>query len=129
MRRFVLTCVLVLPACGTLLSIDDNSTSSSRPAATSDASSTDDHEENAPQDAGLGADASELMLADFGGMFGQADGAALSNPVTGDRTCPSGYDLHIVFGTAGMDYPIILCTRPHVEGRSAVADFGGMFGF
>lgn len=69
---------------------------------------------------------------DFGGMYGlyPAGGTVqhYANPATGAASCPTGYDAHLVYGTAKVDWSMYLCARPHVAGRAPLYDFGGMVG-
>ncbi|MBX9399957.1 hypothetical protein K4L06_01435 [Lysobacter sp. BMK333-48F3] len=69
---------------------------------------------------------------DFGGMYGlyPAGGTVqyYANPATGAASCPTGYDAHLVYGTANVDWSMYLCTRPHLAGRAPLYDFGGMIG-
>lgn len=50
--------------------------------------------------------------ANFYGLYGFGyDGSAVnySNPRTGKNQCPSGSTATTVFGTSGLDYPIVVC--------------------
>lgn len=67
---------------------------------------------------------------DFGGAYGWIDnGRRVLNPLTGTFGCPAGYTSQRVLGTPGTDWDAYLCSRPHLEGREPLADFGGMWGY
>lgn len=74
--------------------------------------------------------AGSQSVLDFGGMYGfAAGGVVYKNPATQAASCPNGYTATPVLGTAGFDFPIYLCHRPHVAGSSGVLSFGGAFGY
>ncbi|MFP2961255.1 pre-peptidase C-terminal domain-containing protein [Myxococcus sp. 1LA] len=70
---------------------------------------------------------------DFGGMWGYVGENRLSpNPATGSDTCPAGYKPTRLLGSAarpGRDLDVFLCSRPHLEDREPLYDFGGMWGY
>ncbi|AGC46123.1 hypothetical protein MYSTI_04833 [Myxococcus stipitatus DSM 14675] len=45
----------------------------------------------------------------FAGAWGYVDGQQGSNPVTGGRSCPSGFSKTQVLGTYNADYPVFYC--------------------
>jgi hypothetical protein len=69
---------------------------------------------------------------DFGGMYGSGGplpGHGFTNPITHAQYCLDGYKAYKVLGTAHVDWPLYWCGRPHLEGRPAEYDFGGMYSF
>lgn len=72
-------------------------------------------------------------LYDFGGMYGWywngSGHAYYPNPVTNAPSCPLGYQGATILGTENLDYPVVFCFRPHVDGVEADYDFGGIFGW
>ncbi len=70
---------------------------------------------------------------DFGGMFGACGPGgpppgSYVNPLTGRYSCPAGYSALRISGTPGFDWPVYVCHRAHIPGKSPDYDFGGMFG-
>jgi len=66
---------------------------------------------------------------DFGGMMGgpsSYNNNVLTNSLA--AACPEGYTSRRTFGSPNVDYDLYYCYRPHVAGRPADFDFGGMFG-
>ena len=61
---------------------------------------------------------------DFGGVFGEAS-ASYSNPATGSKNCPVGYNGKLIFGTTNVDYPFYFCYRNYTG--TGLYDFGGMY--
>jgi len=62
----------------------------------------------------------------FGGMWGQPS-SDYNNPLTGSKSCPSGYIDKTILGTYGVDYEVHLCVG--IPGEvNKVAEFGGMWG-
>ncbi len=71
---------------------------------------------------------------DFGGMWGFVDRTGSSstpvfNPATHFTSCPNGYTATQLLGTAGVDLPVFLCSRPALagSGNNQALDFGGMY--
>lgn len=57
------------------------------------------------------ADYSSNLLAkyDFGGMWSSMKGERGKNPITGDKSCPAGYDVQQVRGYKNYDYALNIC--------------------
>lgn len=70
--------------------------------------------------------AEEAPGYDFGGMYGLGGAASYPNPLTGQQTCPAGFDAHQVLGTTNVDWPLYFCGRPHEAGASS--NFFGLYG-
>jgi len=64
---------------------------------------------------------------DFGGAFGQVNGASVVNPATGMQTCPAGYTTQQIYGTGGNDYAVSICSRP--SEANPIFDLGGAWGY
>jgi hypothetical protein len=69
---------------------------------------------------------------DFGGMYGSGGplpGRGFTNPITHAQFCPGGYKAYKALGTPSVDWPLYWCGRPHLKGRTADYDFGGMYSY
>jgi hypothetical protein len=73
--------------------------------------------------AALNLNTLDLGGVDFGGMYG----SSYPNPVTGTRSCPTGFTPQKVTGS-GVDADVFACTRPWDGTTEPLVDFGGMFG-
>jgi hypothetical protein len=67
--------------------------------------------------------------ADFGGAFGYHSAGSYPNPVTGQTSCPDGYQATTTLGAYGTDYPVQYCHRQHSPGVPGRYEFGGMYGY
>ena len=68
---------------------------------------------------------------DFAGVYSGSGTGLRPNPLTGARTCPTGYTSAQVLGenTHNPDYPVNFCYRIHSESVPDVPSFAGMYGY
>jgi hypothetical protein len=56
--------------------------------------------------------AGEILSYNFGGVYGSGGGGVVyENPITSASSCPQGYSVHKVHGTAGTDWPLYFCYK------------------
>ena len=72
-------------------------------------------------------------------MYGYVNGKPVNNPVTGEHTCPDGFNENMILGTSAVDFPLYYCNKPIDDIANAermkewkpspgAMQFGGMIG-
>jgi len=44
-------------------------------------------------------------------MYGYTNGSATYNPASGDASCPPEFTSAEIFGTTGVDFPVVFCFK------------------
>lgn len=67
------------------------------------------------------------QVYDFGGMYSSGT-KNYNNPITGARSCPTGYTAKRTLGYSGKDNNLYFCYKSHQSGVESQYDFGGVYG-
>lgn len=68
----------------------------------------------------------EVAALDFGGMYGEPSGS-YTNPFTGSKNCPEGFEKTTVIHVHNHDWPLTFCHRPQQPDAPTPYSFGGIY--